>query len=93
MATMNISLPDALKAFVEDQAAKEGFGTVSEYVRAVIREVQQREASRNEVRGKLLEATRSGPATPLTDADWEGVRQDVHRRHAQSRSFNESKQD
>jgi toxin ParE1/3/4 len=32
MATMNISIPDGMKAFVEEQAAKQGFGTVSEYI-------------------------------------------------------------
>ncbi|MFO0892908.1 MAG: ribbon-helix-helix domain-containing protein [Isosphaeraceae bacterium] len=40
MATMNISLPDSMKAFVETQARKEGFGTVSEYLRSIIREVR-----------------------------------------------------
>jgi len=33
MATMNISLPDALKAFVDQQVQSRGFGTGSEYVR------------------------------------------------------------
>ena len=42
MATMNVSLPDEMKAFVEAQAAKEGFGTTSEYLRSVIRDVQKR---------------------------------------------------
>ena len=44
MATMNISLPDPMKEFVEAQAQKEGFGSVSEYLRAMIREVQKRQA-------------------------------------------------
>jgi hypothetical protein len=29
MATMNISLPDPMKEFIEAQAAKEGFGSIS----------------------------------------------------------------
>ena len=33
MATMNISLPDDMKAFIEAEAAQQGFGTVSEYMR------------------------------------------------------------
>jgi len=36
MATMNISIPDEMKAFVEEQAARSGFGTVSEYMRGLI---------------------------------------------------------
>jgi antitoxin ParD1/3/4 len=80
---MNISLPDSMKAFVEEQAAKTGFDTVSEYLRFLIREVQERETQRQEIRGKLLEAVQSGPATPLTKQDWEGIRREVHRRHAE----------
>ena len=38
---MNISLPDALKDFVDEQV-KRGYGTSSEYVRELIRKDQQR---------------------------------------------------
>ena len=83
MATMNIPLPDSMKAFIEEQAAKEGFGTVSEDMRAIIREVQERELYQQEIRGKLLEAVRSGSATPMTEEDWESIRRGVHERHAE----------
>jgi antitoxin ParD1/3/4 len=66
MATMNISLPDDMKAFVEDEAAKKGFGTVSEYVRAIIRDVQERQVERERLDAFLIEGLDSGPATPLT---------------------------
>ena len=82
MATMNITLPEAMKAFVQEQAARGGFETVSEYMRAVIRDLQESADYRAEVREKLLEAVRSGPSTPLTQADWDEVRQEVRRRHA-----------
>jgi antitoxin ParD1/3/4 len=85
MATMNISLPDEMKAFVESQAAQQGFGTVSEYMRSLIRDIQQRQARRAHVDERLLEALDSGPATPLTRADWESIRGEVHRRHASRR--------
>ena len=45
MATMNISLPDEMKSFIEEQSTKQGFGTVSEYMRTLIREVQERQAA------------------------------------------------
>ncbi len=83
MATMNITVPEAMKAFIHEQAAKGGFGTVSEYMRAVIRDLQEREDYRAEVREKLLEAVRSGPSTPLTQSDWDDVRREVRRRHAE----------
>jgi antitoxin ParD1/3/4 len=33
MSTMNISLPESLKSFVDEQVTTRGFGTSSEYVR------------------------------------------------------------
>jgi antitoxin ParD1/3/4 len=33
MNTMNISLPNMLKAFVDEQVSQHGYGTSSEYVR------------------------------------------------------------
>ena len=41
MATMNISLPSELKAFVEAQVATGQYANVSDYVRDVIRERQE----------------------------------------------------
>ena len=81
MATMNISLPDEMKSFIETQAAAKGFGTVSEYVRSLIRQVQQRAAQRERVDALLLEGLDSGPSTPLVDADWEAIRHEVSQRH------------
>ncbi len=42
MATMNISLPDKLKSYVDNRVAKDGYGTASEYFRELIRQDQQR---------------------------------------------------
>lgn len=71
---MNISLPDEMKAFVEEQASQQGFGTVSEYVRAMIREAQERHLERERLDALLLEGLNSGPGTPLTTEDWDHIR-------------------
>lgn len=42
MATMNISLPDAMKAFVESEVATGRYANASDYVRNAIRRDQQR---------------------------------------------------
>ena len=42
MSTMNISLPDTLKSFVDAQVADGGYGSSSEYVRELIRRDQDR---------------------------------------------------
>ena len=62
MTTMNISLPDEMKAFVETQMAKEGYASASEYLRALIREAQKRRA-KQELEAKLLD----GLQGPLVD--------------------------
>ncbi|MBB4291156.1 Arc/MetJ-type ribon-helix-helix transcriptional regulator [Rhizobium leguminosarum] len=46
MATVTISLPDSLKAFVESQMASKGYGNVSEYFRGLVRDAQARETRR-----------------------------------------------
>ena len=55
MSTMNISLPDSLKDFVDEQVAQRGYGTSSEYVRELIR----KDADCLHLRGLLLEGAAS----------------------------------
>jgi antitoxin ParD1/3/4 len=67
MSTMNISLPDTLKAFVDEQVSQRGYGTSSEYVRELIRKDQERQ----HLRGLLLEGAASAP-DGLADASYFG---------------------
>jgi antitoxin ParD1/3/4 len=84
MATMNVSLPDEMKAFVEAQAAKEGFGTTSEYLRSVIRDAQKRLA-KQALEAKLLEGL-DGPTVLMTREDWDEIRREGLERLARERS-------
>lgn len=77
-ATLNISLPDTMRLYVEEKIDSEGYGTISEYVRALIREDQRRQQARFEA--MILEGLNSGEATPLTKADIEEVRKVVRAR-------------
>ena len=43
MATMNVSLPDQMKEWVEAQTASGRYGNASDYVRDLIRRDQERE--------------------------------------------------
>ena len=65
MGTMNISLPDTLRDFVDDQIARGGYGTSSEYVRELIR----RDQERLRLRALLLEGAES-PASGVADAPY-----------------------
>ena len=65
MSTMNISLPETLKSFVDEQVNQRGYGTSSEYVRELIRKDQDRQ----HLRGLLLAGAASAPTAPV-DADY-----------------------
>ncbi|UCV16525.1 type II toxin-antitoxin system ParD family antitoxin [Quatrionicoccus australiensis] len=70
MSTMNISLPDALKSFVDDQVSQRGYGTSSEYVRELIRKDQDRQ----QLRGLLLAGAASAPDSAADAAYFAGLR-------------------
>ena len=70
MSTMNISLPEALKDFIDDQVATRGYGSSSEYVRDLIRKEQDRQ----KLRALLLEGANSEPGPPADEAYFDGLR-------------------
>jgi antitoxin ParD1/3/4 len=75
MTTMNVSLPDSLKAFVDEQVSSRGYGTSSEYVRELIR--KDRETQR--LRSLLLEGAASAPTAPIDAGYFEKLRERVRR--------------
>ena len=76
MSTMNISLPEALKSFVDEQVSARGFGTSSEYVRELIR----KDLDRQQLRGLLLQGAQSAPEAAADDGYFEGLRARVRTR-------------
>lgn len=62
MATMNVSLPDAMKTWVEAQAKGDRYTNASDYVRDLIRKDQDRAAKIAEVQALIDEGLASGPA-------------------------------
>ncbi|MEY2342056.1 type II toxin-antitoxin system ParD family antitoxin [Acidithiobacillus sp. IBUN Pt1247-S3] len=67
---MNISLPDTLKSFVDEQVNQRGYGTSSEYVRELIRKDQDR----LQLRGLLLAGVESNPAAVADGGYFEVLR-------------------
>lgn len=76
MKSMNISLPESMRTYVEEQVASGGYGSASEYFRELVRLDKKRKATER-VEAMLLEGLNSGNATSMTDEDWEDVRQAV----------------
>ena len=62
MGTLKLSLPDTLRDFVDDQTARAGFGTSSEYVCELIRRERERL-----LRAMLLDGAQSA-STGVADA-------------------------
>jgi antitoxin ParD1/3/4 len=76
MSTMNISLPDTLKDFV-DRRIKEGdYGTSSEYLRELIRMDQ----ARVQLRELLIEGLESPAGPRPTRAYWASKRKRIARK-------------
>jgi antitoxin ParD1/3/4 len=73
MQTMNISLPDPLKEFVDDQVASGRYSTVSEYVRELIRDDEKRQ-TQAKLEALLIEGIQSGKPTEMTREDWADIR-------------------
>ena len=65
MSTMNISLPEPLKQFVDERVASAGYGTSSEYLRELIR----RDQDRLQLRALLL-AGAEAPVIGAADAEY-----------------------
>ena len=60
MATMNVSLPDAMKEWVEAQAQSGRYGNASDYVRDLIRHDQERRDKIAHMQTLVDEALESG---------------------------------
>ena len=73
MTTMNVSLPNALRDFVDQQVGSAGYSTSSEYVRELIRRDQQR----HHLRSLMLDGAKA-PIVGEADARYfTGLRQRI----------------
>ena len=75
MQSMNISLPEPLKEFVDGQIAAGRYSSASEYVRELIREDEKRKAEER-LEALLLEGL-EGEETAMTSADWKDIRKEA----------------
>jgi antitoxin ParD1/3/4 len=77
MSTMNVSLPDPMKAWVEAQVETGHFSNASDYVRDLIRRDQQDQAQRE----ALVQALVAGETSGMSTRDIAGIWRDVKARH------------
>lgn len=79
MATMNVSLPDPMKEWVEDRARTGRYSNSSDYVRDLIRRDQDRQQAIAELQQAIDEGLASGPPEPF---DIEAFLKDKNSRRA-----------
>ena len=61
MATMNVSLPDTMKQWVDNQTHDGRYSNASDYVRDLIRKDQERQKAITILQNAIDEAVASGP--------------------------------
>ena len=76
MATMNVSLPDEMKAWVEAQVRSGRFGNASDYVRDVIRADRDRAETLDRLRHLVQEGLESG----ISEEDGRDILEQFQRR-------------
>jgi len=76
MTTVTISMPESLRKFVATQVERRGFGNVSEYFRALVREQQSKEAD-SQLEALLLEGLESGEDIKVTPKFWSDLKADA----------------
>ena len=85
MTTLNISLPDSMRVFIDEQVKKKGYSTASEYIRHLIRTEQEREEQKR-LETLLIEGLDSGEPIEITEEWWENKRADLIQRLRQKQS-------
>lgn len=84
MSSLNISLPEPLAKFVEEQAHKQGYSNSSEYVESLI-EADHRKQAKAELERKLIEGLDSDPVE-MSNATWDQMRERFDQRQGQAKS-------
>ncbi len=80
MQSMNVSLPESLKTFVDQQIASGHYSSVSEYVRALIREDEKHKAQMR-LEGMLRDGLK-GPDIEVNQKFWDDLRKDINKKLA-----------
>jgi antitoxin ParD1/3/4 len=73
MTTINISLPEQMRLFVEEQVTAGGYSTTSEYIRSLIRQDNERK-SKEQLDNLLLQGLASGESIEVTEQWWDEKR-------------------
>lgn len=73
MTTINVSVSDTLREFIDAQVVEGKFASPDEFIRQLLEQLQKDKA-REKLEALLLEGLAS-PAKEMTRHDWDGIRQ------------------
>ena len=84
METMNIALPETMKRFVRDRVSEGGYGSVSEYVRELIRADQKRKSDER-IDALLIEGLESGKPIQVSQEYWAAKKRKLSERASKTK--------
>ena len=74
MTTLTVTLPEALTLYLQEQIASAYYTNANDYIQSLI---QQDRSRKQHLEPLILEGIASGAPTPMTNDDWNEVRQSV----------------
>ncbi len=83
--SLNISLTDPAKSFVEAEVAAGGYDTASDFVVSVLIDFQRRKGAAK-LAQRIADGLNSGPSIKANEEFWDGVRRDIDAPHSESGS-------
>ena len=78
MASMNVSLPERMKAWVESQTESGRYGNASDYIRDLIRKDQERKEAVAALQAAITEGIESGEPQPFDATTFKLRMRDKH---------------
>jgi antitoxin ParD1/3/4 len=83
--TIHISLPESLKEYMDERVNEEHYSTLSDYIRALVREDQKRRAEER-LEKLLLEGLESGRGVEYGSQEWDAFWERIHARINKARA-------
>jgi antitoxin ParD1/3/4 len=85
ITTLNVSLPESMKSFVEGEVAAGGYTSASEYMRELIRRAKKEREEQGSLEKLILEGLDSGPAREITPQYWKQLKASLAARMSKKR--------
>ena len=74
MTRLDLSVPDDVKALADERVAEGGYASLSAYVAELIRRDQRERDELRHTEAILLQRLPAGASQPMTDADFDQIR-------------------